>query len=123
MFVSSARRVAAVEIVRRCFSLNVPDDGRLGNTAGVAYVMLASCPVQCVLSRWQMGRAYRDRGSKAGSHYANIMLASRERDLRDDGASGMRLGWDAVLVNHDPRDVDELANALLGLFRKGEHLD
>lgn len=48
------------------------------------------------------------------------MLASR--DLGDDGANGMRLGWDAVLVNHDPRDVDELANALLGLFRKGEHV-
>lgn len=100
------------------FRSNVPDDGRPGHTAGVAYAMLASCPVR--LGIWQMRHTYRDRGSKAGSHYANIILATR--DLGDNGANGMRLGWNAVLVNNDPRDVDELANALLGLFRKGEHV-
>ena len=70
-----------------------------------------------------MGRAYRDRGSRAGSHYSNVIVSIQRPQLADDGMSGMRLELDAVLVNHDPRDVDELANALLGLFRKGEHLD
>lgn len=66
-----------------------------------------SCVSRCQFSEEnrQVGEvAYRDRGSKEGSHWEESKSVKCVFSLR---------GLDYVLVNGNPRDLDEAANALL----------